>query len=530
MIRDMVGSWYQGLEGTRGGLGGSRGLGIDFETTMRKRIGKAMQLDESDLVVKSVTRNSRFQNSGVDSPVIRWPSWLCGIVMMIGLCSVPSHVCALPQTETPVDSPVRWPGFLGAGASPLNEADWPVQWELPRDLKWQTVVPGHGQSSPVLWQDLVFVTSVEGANKDQYHVLCLDAKTGEMRWQRTVANSVPVKNSLYVSRSAPTPVVDAERIVVFFESGDCHAWTHAGEPLWNRNLSADFGPFVAEFGLGASPCQSDSMVFVLLEHDGPGALVALNKSNGKTAWQAERSPRRSWASPALLQVGDELQVVVSSAGTVDGYQASSGKLQWSFSDIGGNTATTPQDLGNGRFLVAASGGRDGQNVAEARKSNCLLQVTKEGDDYVVNRQWVAEGATPSWASPIAHRGYAYWVNRVGVVYCVDMETGESIYSERTKQQCWATPLPVGDRIYFFGKDGLCTVLKAGAAFEILGESPLWNDEILAPEESLAESEETPERRQAAAMFDRPTLYGYAVGDGVLVVRIGHQMFALSLAE
>ncbi len=426
------------------------------------------------------------------------------------------------------DSVVCWPSFLGQGASELTPDKFPVKWEVPQGLKWNVPLPGHGQSSPVLWGDAVFLTSVEGPMKDTYHVVCLDVESGAERWRQSIKNSVPIKNSLYVSRAAPTPVVDAERLIALFESGDCVACNHAGELLWQRDLSADYGPFVAEFGLGASPCQNDSHVFVLLEHDGPSCLVALDKATGKTAWKADRTPRRSWSSPSIIQIGGQPQIVVSSAGSVDGYDPQTGKQLWTFSDVGGNTGTTPTDLGDGRFLLGASGGRDGQNVEEARRSNCLLQVTKTGDEYHVERLWVAEGASPSWASPIMHRGYAYWVNRVGAVYCVDEKTGEVVYIERTKQQCWATPLGVGDRIYLFGKEGVCTVLKSGPDFQVLAENQIWNHEILLPEESLAESEETPERRQAAANFDRPTVYGYAVGENVLVVRIGHQVFGVRL--
>ena len=420
-----------------------------------------------------------------------------------------------------------WPAFLGAGASSAKAEQIPLKWSPTEGVAWRATLPGHGQSSPVIWGERVFLTSVEGPQKDTFHLVCLDLASGKELWRKSTKNSTPVANSVYVSRAAPTPVVDATRVIAQFESGECVAYAHDGKELWTRSLGTEMGPLVAEFGLGASPCQTESLVYVLLEHDGPSYLVALDKNSGATTWKAERSPRRSWSSPAIVTVAGQPQVVVSSSGSVDGYDATKGDLLWSFKEVGGNTGTTPTDCGEGRFFVGASAGRQGENAEEAKKSNCMMQVTKAGSEWKVERKWVADEATPSWASPIMHDGLAYWINRVGVIYCFDAATGASVYRERTKQSCWATPYAVGDRIYWFGKDGLTTVIAAGREFKVLAENQLWRPEDLKPEEAAPASESTEERQRGAAMFSGPTLYGYAVANNRFVIRIGNQAFCVA---
>ncbi len=434
---------------------------------------------------------------------------------------VPSAVGASEPNER-----VVWPAFLGEGSSSVDAGQLPVSWEPTEATRWQAAIPGHGQSSPVVWGDRVFVSSVEGPMKDTWHVLCFDLSTGTLLWQHMLANSLPVENNLYVSRAAPTPVVDAERVVVQFESGDCVALTHAGEPIWQRVLSEEYGAPVNEFGLGASPCQDGERVFVLMEHDGPSYLVALDKQTGQTVWQVERQPRRSWSSPVLLVLDGQPQIVISSAGTVDGYDPADGRWLWSFTEVGGNTGVSPRGVGAAGVLIGASAGRQGENAEEAKRSNALLQVSRQGDDFEVRRVWSNADASPSWASPIYHQGLAYWINRVGVVTCIDAESGETVYTSRTKQSCWATPLAVGERIYLFGKDGLCTVIAAGRKFEVLGESNLWDPDALVPEAAPQVEESTPERQRGAAMFSGPTVYGYAVAGNRLIVRIGHRLFCL----
>ncbi|WP_417738490.1 PQQ-binding-like beta-propeller repeat protein [Rosistilla oblonga] len=416
--------------------------------------------------------------------------------------------------------PAVWPAFLGAGARPGATQSLPLEWTATENITWRATLPGHGQSSPVVWGERVFVTGVEGPNKETYHTVCIDLKSGEELWRRSIENSAPVANSYYVSRAAPTPVVDQDRVIAFFESGDCVAYSHTGDMLWKRSLVDELGDVEAEFGIGASPCQTATTMFVLIEHDGPSGLLAIDKATGKTEWKVDRESRRSWSSPAVIHVDGATQIVVSSAGSVDGYDPESGDVLWSFTDVGGNTGTSPIDYGNGRVLIGASPGRNGENAGSAADSNCLLQIARQGDGWTVKREWIAEGAVPSWASPIVHEGLAYWINRAGVVHCFDAQTGESVYSKRTKQSCWATPIGIGDRIYLFGQHGIVSVLAAGRKFEVLAENESWTDETLPAEPLLAE-EESPERRRGVAMFSKPTLYGAAVVEDSIVLRVGN---------
>jgi outer membrane protein assembly factor BamB len=223
------------------------------------------------------------------------------------------------------------------------------------------------------------------------------------------------------------------------------------------------------------------------------------------------------------------QVVVSSGGGVDGYDPASGEKLWTLEDIGGNTGCTPIDCGDGRFLIGASPGRNGENAGSAARSNCMVQVTRDGDQFVAEKRWVADGAFPSWASPILHEGLAYWINRSGVVFCFDARTGQQVFAERTPQSCWATPFAIGQRIYLFGKDGLVTVLKAGREFEVIAENVTWNPEDL-PEKSPLPEETSEERRRASAMFSKPTLYGYAATSDAFYVRVGNALICCRQSE
>jgi len=421
----------------------------------------------------------------------------------------------------------NWPGFLGGGPVTVQPGGLPLTWSPTENIAWQAPLVGHGQSSPVIWNGQAFVTSVEGPLKDTCHVLAFALADGQPRWKRSFESSDKVKDSNYVSRAAPTPVVDSRGVYAFFESGDVVALSHDGREMWRRSLSHDYGKFVNEFGLAASLVQTDDAIILLIDHEAPSYLIALKKRDGQMLWKSDRTGRRSWSSPALVPVGGQPQVVCSSTGSVDGYNPATGELLWSFDEIAGNTSATPLPFADGRFLVGASPGREAGDRAEgAKKSNLAASIELVAGKPALKVLWRTEEVTPTFGSPIVYAGHAYWINRVGAVYCFDAETGALRYAERTKQSCWATPLGVGDRLYLFGKDGLTTVLRAGPKFEVLAENQLWDPASIKPDPAKIAREETEERRKAAAMFSGPVQYGIAAVEGSLLIRTGETLYCL----
>lgn len=449
---------------------------------------------------------------------------LRGTLIALGVALFAPGICMAGEDLARTSD--HWPGFLGAGASELHSETIPLQWSPEENLKWKSPIPGYGQSSPVISDGRVFVTSAEGESKQILHVVCTDLTDGKTLWTHSAKSSFPEANSVYISRAAPTPVVDPAGVYAYFESGDVVALTPDGELRWQKSLSTDYAKPTNEFGLSASPVQTDQHMIILIDDPGKAYLVALNKSDGGEAWKADRTARTSWSSPALVQIDGQPQVVCSSAGSVDGYNAATGELAWTVTDVGGNTATTPLDAGNGRFLIAASPGRQGENSELAKKSNGLITVQRSRNEWLTEFVWKTPNATPSWASPVIYQDLAYWVNRVGVVYCLNAATGEEVYTQRIKQSAWATPVGVGNHLYVFGKDGLTTILAAGPEFKVVAENSLWS-EVAPPVNNTPTAEETSEeRRRGAAMFARPTLYGVAIVDGAIVCRTGSQLFCV----
>lgn len=365
-----------------------------------------------------------------------------------------------------------WPGFRGDATTPLEAESLPLHWSPTKNVLWKAAPQGYGQSSPVVWDNRVYVTSVSGPNKEEYFLTAFNLENGEQLWQRAISNASPVESSNYVSRAAPTPAADENGIVAFFEGGNLLAFDHQGTTRWERSLAAEFGPIGARHGLGSSLVQSDGTVFVWVERQEDPYLLAVDKLTGIDRWKVAGLGATSWSTPILIEAAGRTQLVLSGNGLVRGIDPQTGGTLWTVEGVSGNSTPSPAPAGEGRMLIAATVARGEQGDGRAAESNGLLHVRRTDDGYDAEFLWRAQRATSSFGSPVAHQGLAYYVNRSGVLFCLDLETGEEVYSARLEEGIWASPLPVGDRIYFIGQKGTTTVVKAGRTFEKLAENRL----------------------------------------------------------
>lgn len=376
----------------------------------------------------------------------------------------------LPSQQANAD----WPAFLGGKSRPLAE-DFapPLKWTPDEGIEWQSELTGHGQSSPIIIANRIYLTAVEGPMKNNNIVSCHNLATGELIWKKSFPSSLLVANNVYTSRAAPTPSADDSGIFAFFESGNLIALTPDGEVRWERDLVKDYGKFVGRFGLGGSIAQLENQIFIVADNDGPSYIAGFDKETGETTWKTDRASRISWSSPMIVNIGGKDQIVISSSGSVDGYDPENGKLLWNYDNVGGNTVPSTIDAGQGTFLVGASPGRNGEASEGAKESNLLMKIIPSDDGFTPEVVWKSTDATSSFGSPIIYKGHAYYTNRAGVLYCMDAVTGETRYTARLADSNWATPVGVGEHVFFFGKDGRTSVVQAGPKKEILDENRLW---------------------------------------------------------
>jgi hypothetical protein len=190
----------------------------------------------------------------------------------------------------------------------------------------------------------------------------------------------------------------------------------------------------------------------------------------------------SWSSPLVIDRGGRQWIVVSAGGSAHVYDARTGEVAWALPDVSGNAIPSP--TADGEFLFLSAALSDFDTSASAARSNACLRVADDGTCTLV---WRAARALCDYASPVVCGECVYYINRTGVLYCLDRHTGHEHYTQRLPGPCWATPIAAGKRLYLFGKNGTTTVIQAGSTWNKLAENALWDPQNPPLPESYRET-------------------------------------------
>lgn len=394
-----------------------------------------------------------------------------------------------------------WSSFRGQGDSIARVQSLPIQWEMRGRVEgaWDIRLPGYGQSSPVVWKDRVFVTAVSGELKENLHVLAIDLATGSIVWQEDFEATQKVKDSDAVSRGAPTPAVDADGLLVVFESGDVFALSHDGDLRWKRSFVADHGEIKGPHGYSSSPALCDDRVILQVTHAGPSYVLALSRRDGTTLWKTDHPSQTGWSSPIIVGEDPRKLAIVSSAGSVRAFDVSNGREQWYVDGLIGNSTASPTCFEHS-ILIGSGGDREGggsprrdRSTSSASGSDATppepapnpspkgsLRIALGGEGNVTQSHvaWSNSKANAGYASPLVHKNLAYFVNRVGVVQCVDPQTGKELWSHRLPSQVWASPIGFNDVVMFFCKEGSVIAMDSGPEPKVLAESTISTTDIV----------------------------------------------------
>lgn len=335
----------------------------------------------------------------------------------------------------------------------------------PADYNWKVQLPGSGHSSPVIWDDRIFLTSADAERGERY-VICLNRDDGKILWTEKFPFSLyqPHKFNSFASE---TPAVDEKGVYLAWgmpEKFEALALSHQGKLLWRRPV----GSFTSQHGSAASPMIHGSNVIVSYEQeDVAGALVAFNKKTGEETWRLTREPGKSaYLTPAVRKRADgkEELIIASTAHGVTGVDPATGRVNWEIREIFKDRVVSSPVLAGSDLIVVTSGSGGQGRLAVAVKPGAQGKAPELA--YAIRR------AIPYVPTAVQANGRLYFWGDAGIVTCVRPDTGEVIFSERVGGNYFGSPIVAGNRIYCIETRGQLVCIEAAAELKELGRSEL----------------------------------------------------------
>ncbi len=387
----------------------------------------------------------------------------------------PLIACCLASLLTVPLHAEDWPRFRGPQGNGVTTGNAPEKWSATENIRWRVELPGAGSSSPIVTGSKVFLTCYSGYGLSnttpgepqslRRHALCLDLETGKLLWSHIAEPTGPqtpyqgryITTHGYASSSA---VTDGQHVYFFLGDSGVFAFTLEGKLLWQGSV----GSGSHDWGSGASPILEGDLLIVngASESD---ALVAFHKRTGKEVWRYKGIPR-AWNTPLVVTgPGQRRELLLAINGRVIGINPVNGQELWRAKGIAAAELCPSFITQDGvAYLI---GSPKGEAIA--------LRLGGSGDLGAMNEIWrVPKGSNVG--SPVLKDGHLYFANDSrGMFYCVKADSGEVLYEERLPgrgDRFYASPLLVGDKLYYLGRSGVTYIVAAKPKFELLGTNSL----------------------------------------------------------
>ena len=432
----------------------------------------------------------------------------------------------------------NWPRFRGPNGSGVAESqDLPVEFGPMKNLAWRTAIPA-GRSSPVVWENRVFLT---GYQETRCTVVCLDRESGKRLWERSVEATRVERKSKPNDAASSTPVVDETGIYALFSGFGLVAFSPDGQERWRRPLD----PFTPPHGMASSPVLAAGAVIVVADQVSDSYIAAFEAASGKLKW---KTPRPNLVGGYATPVLHGADILTGGPKEMVAYAVDSGARRWSIPRMGVMPVASPICVGDRiyayndavppyeQLTVQLKADRNGDgkispdefpdpSFKEAVRA--IDRVYGNGDGAVDQEEWdgalklmrtlnslvaVDLGGQQSkerWrttrmltdaASPLSYRGLLYLVKNGGLLATVDPESGEILRQDRipgAEGNFFASPVAGDGRLFLLNESGKLAVLQAGRDWHVLAVNDLAENCYATP----------------------------AIADGVIVVRSERHLWA-----
>ena len=390
-----------------------------------------------------------------------------------------------------------WSEFRGPGARGIAADDpfLPDTWSTRQNIVWQTDLPGRGWSSPIVWNDQIFLqTAVNAdvgaapkkgffggsqqysapADEHRWSVYSIDFRDGRTRWVRELHRAVP-KGSRHPKNSyaSETSVTDGQRLYVHIGDLATYCLDMAGNVVWSK----DWPVYETRYGYGtaSSPALHDGRLIILNDNETHSYMIALDAVTGRELWRVDRDEPTTWSTPYVWRNEQRTEIVTAGTKKVRAYSLD-GELLWEISGMSSISIPTPFSADG--LLYVTSGYRGDRErpvyaIRPGASGDITLASGTTSNWYIA---WSLPQGGPYVTSPVLYRGLYYTLLDQGYLTCHDAKTGREIYGKQridpASGNFTTSPWAYNGRLFCLSEDGDTYVIQAAPQFKMLWKNSI----------------------------------------------------------
>lgn len=357
----------------------------------------------------------------------------------------------------------NWPGWRGPeGDGTSIETNLPAEWDSIMNVLWKSRVPGIGHSSPVIWENRLFITSALPESGEKI-LLCYDTQNGALIWQRTVVKTALEKKHADNSYASGTVATDGNQVYLSFldvEDIVIAAYNFEGQKAWEQRP----GKFLSPHGYSCSPIIYEDKVIINGISKGDNFFAALDKTNGQIIWKKEQEIlSHSFSTPFIKQMAGKTQLILLGNKDIASYNPDDGSIYWYVNGPSEDFCSTPVYNEKHGLLIVSS--------AWPKRILIAIRTDGEGDVTESHVAWQSSMGAVYVPSPVCTDDYLFTTMTNGNVCCTQIETGDTLWVEKLGRQ-YSSPVHANGLVYMPNDDGVVTVIKPGPSF-----NPIARNEI-----------------------------------------------------
>lgn len=270
-------------------------------------------------------------------------------------------------------------------------------------------------------------------------VRCLNLETGQELWSFTYP--IKIKNNHGITRSVPA--VNDRYVVTIGAKAQVYCLdAKTGEFIWSKSLVLDYGTVIPKWYSGQCPLMVGDKVIVA--PSGPkGFMIQIDCASGEVEWTAKNSMRwdmtHTSITPMTLKGGVETYVY-SGSGGVAGVDAKTGEVLWVNRQwkIKIAACASPVVIDEERIFLSAG-----------YSAGCMMIRVFQGEDGKWDSEAIFKLEERDFGSvqhtPILHDGYLYGTRPNGELVCLSLD-GEVKWASGVQKYGIGPYMMIGSRM------------------------------------------------------------------------------------